>query len=181
MGTKWVLRVKTDASGKLDNFKAKVVAKGYRQMEGLDYHETFAPIVRFESIRALMALAASMGWELDQMEVATAFAKFVHFIRAYAKLEEETFVDLAKVVAPVGEGNRVWKLRKCLYGLKQSPRMWNMTIDKMLHEMGFERLVTEHDIYVVVEGDAIFFLALYVDEPLIVWSKEWLDEFKERL
>ena len=174
IGTKWVLRVKTDASGNLDKFKARVVAKGYRQMEGVDYDETFAPTVRFESVRALVALAASMGWELDQMDVATAFL--------YAKLEEETFVDIPEGVAPVGEGNRVWKLRKCLYGLKQSPRMWNMTIDRVLHEMGFERLVTEHGIYVVGEGDAKIFLALYVDDLLIVWSsKESLDEVKERL
>ena len=73
IGTKWVLRIKTDASGNLDKYKARVVAKGYRQMEGVDYDETFAPTVRFESVRALVALAASMGWELDQMDVATAF------------------------------------------------------------------------------------------------------------
>lgn len=91
-----------------------------------------------------MALVASMGWELDQLDVATAFL--------YAKLEEENFVDILEGVVPVGEGNCVWKLRKCLYGLKQSPRMWNMTID-MLHEMGFEKLVTEHCIYVDGDGD----------------------------
>ena len=174
IGTKWVLRVKTDASGKLDKYKARVVAKGYRQMEGVDYDETFAPTVRFESVRALVALAASMGWELDQMDVATAFL--------YAKLEEETFVDIPEGVVPTGEGDRVWRLRKCLYGLKQSPRMWNMTIDKILHDMGFERFVTEHGIYVVGEGADKIFLALYVDDLLIVWSsKESLAEVKERL
>ena len=83
-------------------------------MEGVDHDETFAPTIRFESVRALVALAASMGWELDQMDVATAFL--------YAKLEEETFVDIPEGAVPVGEGNRVWKFRKCMYGLKQSPR-----------------------------------------------------------
>ena len=131
--TKWVLRVKTDASGKLDKYKARVVAKGYRQMEGVDYDETFAPTVRLESVRALVALAASMGWELHQMDVATAFL--------YAKLAEETFVDIPEGVVPIRKGERVWKLRKCLYGLKQSPRMWNMTTDKVLHDMGSSDLL----------------------------------------
>ena len=174
IGTKWVLRIKTDAEGKLDKYKARVVAKGFRQMEGVDYDETFAPTVRFESVRALVALAASMGWELDQMDVATAFL--------YAKLEEETYVDIPEGVAPTGGVNRVWKLKKCLYGLKQSPRMWNQTIDKVLHEMGFDRFVTEHGIYVVGEGDERVFLALYVDDLLIVWSsQDSLMEVKERL
>lgn len=77
-----------------------------------------------------------MEWELDQMDVATAFL--------YAKLEEETYVDITEGVAPVGGDNRVWRLKKCLYCVKQSPRMWNMTIDVVLHDMGFERFVTEH-------------------------------------
>ena len=92
-------------------------------------------------VSRVVALVAFMGWELDQMDVATAFL--------YAKLEEGTFVDILEGVAPDGEGDRVWRLRKCLYGLKQSPRMWNMTIDRVLHSMGFERFVIEHGIYVV--------------------------------
>ena len=65
IGTKWVLRVKTDASDNPDKYKARVVAKGYRRIEGVDYDETFATTLRFESMRALVALAASMGWELN--------------------------------------------------------------------------------------------------------------------
>ena len=173
IGTKWVLRVKTDSEGNIDKFKARVVAKGFRQMEGVDFDETFAPTVRFESVRALIALAASLGWQLDQMDVTTAFL--------YAKLEEETYVDIPEGVAPGGEG-KVWRLRKCLYGLKQSPRMWNMTIDKVLKEMGFSRFTTEHGIYVVGEGDDRVFVALYVDDLLIVWkNNQSKEEVKERL
>ena len=133
-------------------------------MEGVDYDETFAPRVCFESVRALVALAASTGRELDQMGVAIAFL--------YAKLEEETYVDIPEGVVPLGEGDRVRKLRKCLYDLKQSPRMWNMTIDRVLYDIGFERLVTEHGIYVVGEGGEKIFLALYVDDVLLVWSSK---------
>ena len=169
-----MLGVKTDAKGKLDKYKARVVAKGFRQKEGVDYDETFASIVRFESVRALVALAASMGWEFDHMDVATTFL--------YAKLEEETYIDIPEGVVPIGGVNRVWILKKCLSGLKQSPRMWNQTIDKVLHEMGFERYVTEPGIYVEGEGNEQIFLASYVDDILIGWSsRESLAEGKERL
>ena len=83
-----------------------------------------------------MALAAGIGWHLDQMDVATAFL--------YADLEEETFVEIPKGVALVGERDMVWRLRKRLYGLKQSPRMWNQTIDRLLKKLVFVRFASEH-------------------------------------
>ena len=86
------------------------------------------------------------------MDVSTAFL--------YAKFEEETFVDIPEGVAPIGGRERVWKLRKCLHGLRQSPRMWSLTIDRVLHDMGFEIFVTEHGIYVLGEGGEKMFLAL---------------------
>ena len=74
-----------------------------------DYEGKFASTVRFESVRALVAMAARVGWELDQMDVTTAFL--------YAELEEETYVEIPEGVAQVGEGDMVWRLWKCLYGL----------------------------------------------------------------
>ena len=138
-----MLRIKTDAASNIDKFKARVVAKGYRQMEGLDYDETFAPTVRFESIRALIAMGVAEGWNFDQMDVSTAFL--------YAELEEETFVEIPEGVSGV-EG-MVWRLLKFLYGLKQSPRMWFKTIDKVLEEIGFVRFKTDHGVYVFGEGE----------------------------
>ena len=86
IGSKWVLRIKTDAARKIDKFKARVVAKGFRQIEGVDYDETFVPTVRFESIRSLIAMGVAEGWNFDQMDVSTAFL--------YADLEEETYVEV---------------------------------------------------------------------------------------
>ena len=98
------------------------------------------------------------------MNVATAFL--------YADLEEETYVETPDGVAAVGGGDRVWKLRKCLYGLKQSPWMWNQTIDRLLKKVGFVQLTTEHGIYVKREGESKVFLALYVDDLLLVCTDE---------
>ena len=72
IGSKWVLRMETDAADNIDNFKAWVVSQGYRQMEGVDYGEAFAPTVRFESIRALIAMGLAEGWSFDQRDVSTA-------------------------------------------------------------------------------------------------------------
>ena len=87
-------------------------------------------------------------------------------------MDPNTYVDIPEGVAPAGEGNMVWRLRKCLYGLKKSPRMWNQTIDRLLKKLGFTQLVTEHGIYVRGEGDDRVFLALYVDDLLLVWLNE---------
>ena len=88
------------------------------------------------------------------MDVTTAFL--------YAKLEEETYVVIPEGVAQMGKEDMVWRLRKCLYGLKQSPRMWNQTIDKLFKKLGFTRFASEHGIYVKGEGENKVFLALYV-------------------
>ena len=97
----------------------------------------------------------------DQMDVSTAFL--------YADLEEETFVEIPKGVTGI-EG-MVWRILKCLYGLKQSPRMWNQTIDKVLEEIGFVRFKTDHGVYVFGEGDGRVFIALYVVDLLMLWKR----------
>ena len=86
------------------------------------------------------------------MDVTTAFL--------YAELEEEIYVEIPEGVAQVGNGDMLWRLRKCLYCLKQSPRMWNQTIDKLLKKLGFTRFASEHGIYVKGEGVRTHSLAL---------------------
>ena len=143
IGSKWVLRIKTDAAGKVDKFKARVVAKGFRQIEGIDYDETFAPTVRFERCRSLVAMGVAEDSGVEGM---------------------------------------VWRVLKCMYGLKQSPRMWNRTIDKVAGGIGFVRLQYDHGVYVFGEGDERVFISLYVDDVLMVWkSREALDHIKGNL
>ena len=115
IGTKLVFRIKTDQDGNLDKYKARVVAKGLSQMEGVEFDETFAPTVRFDSLKALIAYATSLGLRMEQMDVSTAFL--------YADLEEEVYVRQPEGSEQEGQEGLVWRLWKCLYGLHQFPRM----------------------------------------------------------
>ena len=129
--SKWVLRVKTNEKGEIEKYKGRVVAKGYSQVEGVEYDQTFSPTVRFESIRQMVALGTAKGMHLHQMDVTTAFL--------YAPLEEEVYMEQPEGTVLPGNENKVMKLLKCLYGLKQSPRQWNIYIDTVLKQLSFVR------------------------------------------
>ena len=161
--SKWVLRVKTNAKGGIEKFKARVVAKGYSQVEGVDYDQTFSPTVRFESIRQMVALGTSKNMHMHQMDVTTAFL--------YAPLEEEVYMEQPEGTVRPGDEKKVMRLLKCLYGLKQSPRQWNILIDTVLKQLGFKRLKSDFGIYVKGEGEDAVYIALYVDDLFLVGRK----------
>ena len=119
--SKWVLRVKPNEKGEVEKYKGRVVAKGYNHVEGVDCDQIFSPTVRFESIRQIVALGTAEGMEMHQMDVTTAFL--------HAPLEEEVYMEqLEGTVLPCNE-NKVMELLKCLYGLKQPPRQWNICLE----------------------------------------------------
>ena len=161
--SKWVLRVKANERGEVEKYKARVVAKGYSQVEGIDYDQTFSPTVRFESIRQMVALGASRGMSMHQMDVTTAFL--------YAPLEEEVYMEQPEGTVKEGDQGKVMRLLKCLYGLKQSPRQWNIYIDAVLKGLGFKRLKSDVGVYVMGEGESAVYIALYVDDLFLVGSK----------
>ncbi|TYJ57133.1 hypothetical protein B9479_002234 [Cryptococcus floricola] len=106
---KWVLKVKGGADGDVEQFKARLVAQGFLQNEGIDYAETFAPVAKYQSSRMIPALAAEHNLELHQMDVKTAFL--------YGPLKEEVYLSLPS--GYYGGKDRVWNLHRTLYGLKQ--------------------------------------------------------------
>ena len=124
VGSKWVFKVKRDADGNMERCKARLVARGFTQKYGVDYDETFSPVIRFESFRALVALAVKHGLQLHQMDVNTAFLHGV--------LEEDVYMKQPEGFERSGEEHMVCKLKKSLYGLKQSPRCWNTALDQKL-------------------------------------------------
>ena len=132
VGGKWVYTIKENAEGS-ETLKARYVAKGYSQVEGIDYQETFAPTANIASVRVLMQLAAQYNLTVHQMDVTTAYL--------HAPIDQEIFMDQPEGFATMSEdGERlVYKLRKSLYGLKQSGRNWN----KVLHEIWWGLVLTK--------------------------------------
>jgi hypothetical protein len=116
IGTKWVFRNKQDEFGVITKNKARLVGKGYTQVEGLDFGETYAPVARLESIRILLAYATHHDFKLHQMDVKSAFLN--------GPLQEEVYVEQPPGFEDSKFSNHVYTLHKALYGLKQAPRAW---------------------------------------------------------
>lgn len=159
IGCKWVFAIKTNASGET-RFKARLVAKGFAQREGIDYFETFAPVVRYESIRMLLAIAAKEDFEIAKFDVKTAFL--------YGDLKEEIYMLQAPGFINEDHKNLVCKLQRSLYGLKQSPRCWNEKFVKFLENFHFKNIESDKCVFVGRIENSIVYLALYVDDGLLI-------------
>lgn len=160
IGSRWVLKRKLDAKGNLSRFKARLVAQGFAQKYGIDYEETFAPVAKFPSIRALLALAAQNDLEVHQMDVTSAYLN--------GELDEEIFMRQPPGFAAKGQEQLVCKLQKSLYGLKQAGRSWNHKIDGELKSIGFTQSTADSCIYCFNQRGALIWLSLYVDDLILV-------------
>ena len=148
-------------------YKAQVVAKGFTQEHGIDYEETFSPVTRYKSIRYLLAHAALEDWEIEAMDVKTAYL--------YGKLKEEIYMAQPEGFIKSGQEHKVCKLVKSIYGLKQAGRVWYETISKTLQKkLGFQQLHSDAGVHVLRqrEGDHEIILILYVDDLLIMGNSQ---------
>jgi len=155
--SKWVFKLKADG-----RFRARLVAKGFTQIPGIDFDETFSPIAHFESLRLLLALAALEDWEIHQMDVKLAFLNGV--------LEEEIYMEQPQGFITTGQETKVCCLRKAIYGLKQASRAWNLQFHGVLVGLGFKRTHSDAGVYVChqQEGDGPLIVILYVDDITIL-------------
>jgi hypothetical protein len=145
-------------------YKARLVARGFVQQEGIDYDDAFAPVARIESIRMLLALAAQEGWRVHHMDVKSAFLN--------GDLKEEVYVRQPPGFIIAGKEGKVLRLRKALYGLRQAPRAWNIKLDATLKEMGFQQSVHEAAVYRRGMGRSVLLIGVYVDDLVITGTDE---------
>ncbi|KAK9044682.1 hypothetical protein V6N11_058576 [Hibiscus sabdariffa] len=160
IGCKWVFKKKTDMDGNVQTYKGRLVAKGYRQIHGIDYDETFSTVAMFKSIRILLAIAAFHDYEIWQMDVKTAFLN--------GKLEEDVYMTQPEGFVTPENAGKVCKLQRSIYGLKQASRSWNLRFNEAIKEFGFIRNEDEPCVYKKFSGSIVSFLILYVDDILII-------------
>ena len=160
VGCKWIFKKKIDMDGNVQTFKARLVAKGYTQTQGIDYDETFSPVAKIKSIRIMLAIAAYYDYEVWQMDVKTAFLN--------GKLEEDVYMAQPEGFVDIKHPNRVCKLEKSIYGLKQASRSWNLCFHEKVKQYGFSRSEDESCVYIKASGSTVTFLVLYVDDILLI-------------
>ncbi|GKB31421.1 putative ribonuclease H-like domain-containing protein, partial [Tanacetum coccineum] len=166
IGTKWVYRNKKDERGIVVRNKARLVAQGYTQEEGIDYDEVFAPVARIEAMRLFLAYASFMGFSVYQMDVKSAFL--------YGTIEEEVYVCQPPGFEDPQFPDKVYKVEKALYGLHQAPRAWYETLSTYLLENGFRRGTIDKTLFIKKDKGDILLVQVYVDDIIFGSTKKSL-------
>ncbi|CAM8991331.1 unnamed protein product [Rhodiola kirilowii] len=172
IGCKWVFRIKYKSDGSIERHKARLVALGNRQVEGIHFHETFAPVAKMSSVRLFLSVAAIKEWELHQMDVHNAFL--------HGDLMEEVYMRPPPgFTAPIG---KVCRLRKSLYGLRQAPRNWFAKLASALVQYGFTRSYADYSLFSYIHHNINIHVLVYVDDLIIAGNNSLsITQFKEYL
>ncbi|GKC34000.1 putative ribonuclease H-like domain-containing protein, partial [Tanacetum coccineum] len=167
----WVYKNKKDERGVVVRNKARLVAQGHRQEEGIDYDEVFAPVARLEAIRLFLAFASYMGFIVYQMDVKSAFL--------YGTIEEEVYVSQPPGFVDPDHPKKVYKVVKALYGLHQAPRAWYATLSTFLEKHGYRRGTIDKTLFIKKDKKDIILVQIYVDDIIFGSTKKsWSDEFE---
>jgi len=171
IGTKWVFRNKKDESGVVVRNKARLVVQGFRQVEGIDYTEIFAPVARLEAIRIFLAYASYMNFTVYQMDVKSAFL--------YGPVQEEVYVGQPEGFVDPTYPKHVYKLDKALYGLHQAPRAWYQHLADHLTTNGYTRGAIDSTLFIKRAGTDQIFVQIYIDDIIFgSTNSELCEEFK---
>ncbi|GJR68712.1 hypothetical protein Tco_0014777 [Tanacetum coccineum] len=172
IGLKWIFKNKTDERGIVIRNKARLVAQGHTQEEGIDYDDIFAPVARIEAIRLFLAYASFMGFMVYQMDVKSAFL--------YGKIEEEVYVCQPLGFEDLDFPDKVYKVVKALYGLHQAPRAWYETLANYLLSNGFHRGKIDPTLFIKRHKGDILLVQVYVDDIIFgSTKKEMCDDFEK--
>ena len=169
INTRWVFKLKKDSHNVPVRFKVRLVAKGYSQEKGINYTETFAPVIKHQSLRLLLAIVANENLLVHHIDISTAFL--------YGELDDEVYIEIPEGLESRFQKGHVLKLNKALYGLKQAPRLWNKTLVNFLNNLKFQQLITDTCIF--LNKDLI--IAIYVDDIVIIGRKNHIsNRFKTK-
>jgi len=162
VGSRWVYRIKRRVDGSIERYKARLVARGFTQQEGIDYSETFSPVIKQATVRLVFSIAVSRNWKIHQLDIHNAFLIGVLTKEVYMK-QPPGFVDSSLP-------SHVCKLHKSLYGLKQAPRAWYTCLSDFLLSIGFRASKVDTSLFILSDGTNIFYLLVYVDDILLTGS-----------
>ena len=174
VGCKWVYKLKLNCDGSINRYKARLVAKGFHQQYGVDFEETFSPVIKPPTVRIILSLAVQFDWPLGQLDVRNAFL--------HGHLREEVYM-----VQPLGYvdpscPNHVYRLWKSLYGLKQVPRAWFERFSTQLLHMGFQASLANSSLFILHHGKLVVYLLVYVDDIVITGNNpKFLDSLVAQL
>ncbi|GKB12139.1 retrovirus-related pol polyprotein from transposon TNT 1-94 [Tanacetum coccineum] len=167
---KWVFRNKLDENGIVSRNKARLVAQGYNQQEGIDYDETYAPVARLESIRILLAYACALDFKLFQMDVKSAFLN--------GFINEEVYVAQPPGFIDFEKPNHVYKLKKALYGLKQAPKAWYDRLKSFLIKHEYKMGMVDNTLFTKKKSSNLIIVQIYVDDIIFgLTCQDMCDEF----
>lgn len=158
LGCKWVYKMKHNSDGTIERYKARLVILGNHQVEGIDYTETFAPVVKMVTVRLVLVIAAAKKWEIHQMDVHNAFL--------HGDLHEDVYMKLPPGFRTSQPG-LVCKLRKSLYGLKQAPRCWFAKLSFALTNFGFQQSSSDHSLFTLLNHGVQLVVLVYVDDLIV--------------
>jgi hypothetical protein len=173
VSSKWLYKIKHVAHGSIEKYKARFVAHGFSQKEGIDYEETFSPVARYTSIRTIIALPAKMKWKLHLMDVKTVFLNGV--------IEEEVYIEKPQGFEVEYRKTHAYRLKKALYELKQALRAWYGRIGSFLTSLGFTKSKVDSNLYFKVMNDEPLILLLYVDDLFLTREEKLITYCKNKL
>ncbi|KAL3835707.1 hypothetical protein ACJIZ3_010443 [Penstemon smallii] len=162
VGCRWVFKTKFLADGTIERRKARLVARGFHQLEGLDYNETFSPVVKPTTIRLVLSVAVSLNWPINQLDVQNAFL--------HGNLNENVYMTQPPGFTHPDFPTYVCKLNRAIYGLKQAPRAWYERLSSKLLELGFVVSKSDTSLFIYRHNSVILYLLVYVDDIIVTGS-----------